>query len=71
VGEGWNATNTELFAYIRREYLLGIVSEPEIQSDVFIDRGQVTVLENHLRLSEIRSLDALLAHGNGYYKFSI
>ena len=71
VGEGWNVTNTELYAYIRREYLLGIVSEPEIQSDVFIDRGQVTVFENHLRLSEIRSLDALLEYGNGYYNFSI
>lgn len=71
VGEGWNMTNTELLAYVRREYLLGIVSEPEIQSDVFIDRGKTTVFENHLRLAEIRSLEALLENGNGYYNFSL
>jgi hypothetical protein len=69
VGEGWNATNVDLMAYIRREYLMGIVSPPEVQSDVFIDRGATTVLEDHLILGEIRGLDALQDYRNGYFKF--
>ena len=69
VGEGWNATNVDLMAYTRREYLMGIVSPPEVQSDVFIDRGATTVLEDHLILGEIRGLDALQDYRNGYFKF--
>lgn len=69
VSEGWNDTNVDLRAYIRREYLMGIVSPPEVQSDVFIDRGATTVLEDHLILGEIRGLDALLDYRNGYFRF--
>lgn len=69
VSEGWNDTNVDLRAYIRREYLMGIVSPPEVQSDVFIDRGATTVLEDHLILGEIRGLDALKDYRNGYFRF--
>lgn len=69
VSEGWNDTNVDLRAYIRREYLMGIVSPPEVQSDVFIDRGATTVLEDHLILGEIRGLDALQDYRNGYFRF--
>jgi len=69
VSEGWNNTNVDLRAYIRREYLMGIVSPPEVQSDVFIDRGATTVLEDHLILGEIRGLDALQDYRNGYFRF--
>jgi len=66
-GEGWNPTNTSLSALTKEEYLLGIVSPPEVQSDVFIDRGTTTVLESHLMLSEIESLEHLENYGNGIY----
>lgn len=66
-GEGWNGTNTSLSALTKEEYLLGIVSPPEVQSDVFIDRGATTVLESHLMLSEIESLAHLENYGNGIY----
>lgn len=71
VGEGWNETNVDLQAMTKTEYLMGIVFPPEVQSDVFIDRGTTTVIEDHLRLGEIKGLDALLAYGNGYYKVGI
>jgi hypothetical protein len=65
--EGWNETNTSLSAITKEEMYLGIVSPPEIQNDVFIERGVTTVLEPHLRLSEVESLEHLQLYGNGYY----
>jgi len=66
-GEGWNNTNTSLSALTKEEYLFGITQLPEVQSDVFIDRGATTVLEKHLRFSEIESLEHLERYNNGFY----
>ena len=68
IGEGWNETNTSLSAITREEYLFGITTPPEVQSDVYIDRGQTSVLDMHFRLSEINDLGELARYGNGFYK---
>ena len=70
IGEGWNETNTSLSALTKEEYLFGIISPPEVQSDVFIDRGATSVLDMHLRLSEIGNLSELTRYGNGFYKIN-
>ena len=70
ISEGWNQTNTSLDPQIQEEYLLGIISEPEVRSDVFIDRTTFSVLDKHLRLSEIESLDHLTRYGNGFYNIN-
>ena len=67
ISEGWNQTNTSLSAITKEEFLLGIISRPEVENDVFIDRGVVPVLDYHLRLSEIKNLGQLQQYGNGYY----
>ena len=67
-GEGWNETNTSLSAITKEEYLFGITQPPEVQSDVFISRGGTSVLEKHLRLSEIESLEHLERYNNGFYR---
>ena len=66
-GEGWNETNTSLSALTMEHYLFGITSPPEVQSDVFIERGSTSVMENHLRLSEVESLEHLERYGNKFY----
>lgn len=68
ITEGWNQTNTSLAALTKQEYLLGIISRPEVENDVFIDRGVTPVLDYHLRLSEIKNLGQLQQYGNGYYR---
>ena len=68
--EGWNQRNTSLEPQIQEEYLLGIISPPEVESDVFIDRTTFSVLDYHLRLSEIESLDHLTRYGNGFYNIN-
>jgi hypothetical protein len=70
VGEGWNETNTSLSAITKEEYLFGIISPPEVDSDVFIDRGTTSVMDFHLRLSEISNLDELERYGNGFYNLT-
>jgi len=68
--EGWNETNTSTDPQIQEEYLLGIISQPEVKSDVFIDRTTFSVLDKHLRLSEIESLEHLTKYGNGFYNIN-
>ena len=71
IGEGWNETNTGVYASYKEEYLFGIISPPEIKSEVFIDRGKTSVLDKHLRLSEIKNLNGLTKYGNGFYNIQI
>lgn len=70
IGEGWNETNISLSALTKEEYLFGIISPPEVQSDIFIDRGSTSVLDKHLRLSEIKNISELTRYGNGFYKIN-
>jgi len=70
IAEGWNESNTSLSALTKEELDLGIVFPHEVYNDVFIDRGINSVLDIHLRLSEIRNLGALEEYGNGYYKLN-
>ena len=65
--QGFNETNTVLEANLKEEYLFGITNEPEVESDVFIDRGRVTILQSHLQLGEITNLGDLVNYGNGFY----
>ena len=70
VGQGYNMTNTSLSAITKEEYLFGIISTPEVKSDIFIDRGITTVFERHLKLSEITNLNELQRYGRGYYNLT-
>jgi hypothetical protein len=70
IGQGWNETNISLSATTKEEYLLGIISRPEIESDVFIDRGIVTVYEKHLKMSEITNLAQLSRYGSGFFSLN-
>ena len=65
--QGWNETNINLSAITKEEYLFGIISKPEVKSDVFIDRGITPVFERHLKLSEVRNLGELVRYGKNYF----
>lgn len=70
MSEGWNETNTSYSAITKEEYLFGIISPPEVKSDLFIDRGETSVIDKHLRLGEVRTLDELVKYGNGFYNIN-
>jgi len=69
-GEGFNILNSSISPQIQEEYLIGIINKPEVESDIFIDRTTYSVLDKHLRLSEIESLDHLMRYGNKFYKIN-
>jgi len=50
------------------EVLMNMVQRPETRSNIFIERGKVTVFEKAQRLGQINSIGELELHGYGYYK---
>lgn len=65
--QGWNETNVGHSGLTKEEYLFGITSEPQVFSDVFIDRGVISPKEKHLKLGEVRTLNDLINYGNGFF----
>jgi hypothetical protein len=64
VYEGLNETNLVLSAITKIDYMLGIVDKPKVNNDVFIDRGINSVLDKHIKLSEINNLKELINYNN-------
>jgi hypothetical protein len=47
-----------------------ILEEPEVDSEVFIERGINSAFENIIRLNNVNNIDELYKHGLGYYKIN-
>ena len=67
-GQSFNLTNVGLYASTRQEYLLHITTPPKVESDVFIERGGISVMPMHGQFAEINTLEQLEKFGNGFYK---
>ena len=52
----------------RNEHFIGFIDDPQIYSDIFVERGKLGVLENNLRLCEITSTGELDVYGGGFFK---
>lgn len=52
----------------RNEHLIGFIDEPQIYSDIFVERGKQGVMERNLRLGEIDSTGEMDIYGSGYFK---
>jgi hypothetical protein len=55
-------------AITKNEALINVIDEPEIQSDVFIERGKQSGLESVVRLGEVDNVGDLEKYGYGFYK---
>ena len=53
-------------ALTKQEVLMGVVEAPEIQSEVFIERGKQSVFERIQRFGEITTIGGLLTYGYGF-----
>ena len=54
-------------AYGKNETLLNIVMEPEVQSNVYVERGKNSALERIQRLGEVNSVGGLVDYGYGFF----
>lgn len=52
---------------IKTEVEMGISFPPKIEKEIFIERQSISIIERHLRMGEINSVDELETYKNGYY----
>lgn len=60
--------NIHVTPTLKQEYMLGISSLENIDSDIYIERGINIAFEKHLKLGEVATLEALEQYSNGYFK---
>lgn len=63
----YTSENNDLYAMVKDERLKNYVEIPTIKNDVFIDRGDLSVEENHLRMSEISSVEQLVRYNRNFF----
>lgn len=51
--------------FLRYNYQLGIAYQPEVDADIFINRGTTSVFERHFKLAEVKSLEDMEDYANG------
>jgi len=52
---------------LKEEALIGVAYEPEIRSDLFIERGKNSALESIERLGEVDNIGDLVKYGYGFF----
>lgn len=57
-------------AITKNEFLLDFVMNPEIQSDVYIERGKYSAFESLQRLGEVDNTGDMVTYGYGFYKIN-
>lgn len=60
--------NIHVSPTFKEEYMLGISSLENVDSDIYIERGINAAFEKHLKLGEITSMETLEQYSNGYFK---
>lgn len=56
-----------LYPDIKEEWSLGHVFPPQIENNVFIDRGQISIFEDHYRISEIKRIEDFGTYQGGFF----
>lgn len=65
---GYTKEEVVNYCITRNEHFIGFIDDPQVYSDVFVERGKLGVMEKNLRLGEIDNMDELDVYGNGYFK---
>lgn len=65
---GSTTENTLDVPSAKLDYLIGVIESPKIDIDVFIDRGNNSSFDRHIKLGDLNSLNDLEMYGNGFYK---
>jgi hypothetical protein len=67
---GFTIDNLTVSAITKNERLLDFVYDPEVQSNVYIERGKYSAFEPLQRLGEIDNIGDLVRYGYNYYKIN-
>lgn len=66
---GITSTDFVVSALTKNEAMLDFVLDPEIQSDIYVERGKYSPNEQIQRLGEVDNIGDLQRYGYGYFKF--
>lgn len=58
-------------AITKEEHMLHVVSQVEIQTDVFVERGKNSVYEKLQRIGEVNNINDLVRYGGGFFKMTL
>jgi hypothetical protein len=64
---GFTQDDLILSAITKNEGLINVIDQPEVQSDVFIERGKMSALEYIERLGEVDNVGDLVKYGYGFF----
>lgn len=67
---GFTPNNLILSGLTKDELLLDFVSDPEIRSDVYVERGKYSGFEQLQRLGEVDNMGDLVRYGYGFFKIN-
>ena len=63
-----NENNVTLSALTKQEEYLGLVFKPEVDSEVFINRGVADIFERHALLCEIKTTNDIDTNRGGFIR---
>ena len=67
---GTTSNNIVASAITKNEILMDFVMDPEIQTDILVERGQYSAFESLERLGEVDNIGDMEKYGYGYFKIN-
>jgi hypothetical protein len=64
---GFTENDLVLSAITKNEALINVIDQPEVQSNIFIERGKMSALEYIERLGEVDNVGDLTKYGYGFF----
>lgn len=69
--EGFTENTITATTITKFEYLMNVIEQPEIQSNVFIERGKYSGLESFRRIGDVNNTGALRTYGYGFFDVKV
>ena len=67
---GFTSNDIVVSGLTKNEYLLDFVMDPEIQTDILLERGRYSALESLLRLGEVDNIGDMERYGYGFFRIN-
>jgi hypothetical protein len=65
---GFTTENITSLPITKQEVMMGVIDQPQIQTNVYIERGKVSAYEKIQRLGEVDNVGDLINYGYGFFK---
>jgi len=70
-GTGFNQDNLTAEPIVKQEVLLNVIDQPQIQTNVYIERGKNSAYEKIVRLGEVDNVGDMTNYGYGFFNIEL